>query len=211
MTLPFLQTDHLILTSPDLETGMDYMEGLVGVRPVYSGQHLGLGTHNALLNLGKRTYFEVIAPDPSQDMSAQKLWIDIPVDSPPRLSRWVAQTDNLPACAAIAQKHNIPLGKINSGSRTQPDGTPIHWEATHPAVEHFDGLIPFFIDWGNSPHPSDQLPLMGGLIKIAATHPEAARMSGYWKAFGIPYDVEEGEVGGLRAWIRTNRGEVVVL
>jgi len=211
MTFPFLQLDHLILTASDLATGMDYVENILGVRPVYSGQHLGLGTHNALLSLGNRMYFEVIAPDPTQDIAAEKLWIDIPAGYPPRLSMWVAQASSLQMCGSIARIHQIPLGAVNSGTRTQADGTQIHWQATNPAVENFDGLIPFFIDWGDSPHPSEQLPSAGSLEKIVATHPEAARMSGYWEAFGIPYEVEEGEVAGLRAWIRTNGGEVVVI
>jgi len=209
MKKPFLQTDHIIITAPNLETGMDYVEKKLGVCPVFSGRHQGMGTHNALLSLGNRTYFEVIAPDPEQDMKGQKLWIDIPPGVPPRLSRWVAQSNDLPACARIASEHNIPLGKINPGSRTQPNGTPIHWHATHPAVENFDGMLPFFIDWGDSPHPADHLPLAGSLLNIQGTHPEAARISEYWKAFGIPFEVKQGKVAKLSAWIKTEEGREV--
>jgi len=201
-----IHPDHLIITSPDLSLGMDYVENLMGVRPVFAGQHLGLGTHNALLSLGNRTYFEVIAPDPKQDSDKNKLWINIENDPTPRLSRWVAQVDQLNTIVDIANKHQIPLGDIRPGSRTQTDGTPISWQATFPAVENFGGLLPFFINWGNSLHPSESLPLLGSLEKISASHPQPDLIKKYWQALGIPYEVKYGSRPQLHAWIKTNKG-----
>ncbi len=198
--------DHLILTTPDLTIGMDYVENLFGVRPVFAGQHIGLGTHNALLSLGNRTYFEVIAPDPKQDIDKNKLWINILDDPTPRLSRWVAQTDELTTIAKIAKEQNIPLGDIRPGSRTQTDGTPISWEATFPDVEDFGGLLPFFISWGKSKHPSESLPLAGSLEKISGTHPQADLIKKYWKHLGISYEVKFGPKPQLHAWIKTKKG-----
>ena len=203
-----IHPDHLILTTPDLSKGMDYVENLLGIRPVFAGQHLGLGTHNALLSLGNRTYFEVIAPDPKQNFAKNKLWITIEDSPTPRLSRWVAQTDQLSTIAEIAKKHQIPLGDIRPGSRTQTDGTPISWEATFPAVEDFGGLLPFFINWGNSLHPSESLPLAGSLKKIFAVHPNPDLIKNYWRKLSIPYEVEYGSEPQLHAWINTKKGLV---
>ncbi len=198
--------DHLILTSPDLSKGMDYVENLLGIRPVFAGQHPGLGTHNALLSLGNRTYLEVIAPDPKQGFDKNKLWITIEDTPAPRLAHWVAQTDQLEVIVAKAKEHQIPLGDIRPGSRTQTDGTPISWKATFPAVENFGGLLPFFINWGNSLHPSESLPLAGSLKKISATHPNPDLIQKYWRAFGIPYEIHYGAHPQLHAWIQTKKG-----
>ena len=62
-----LPLDHLILGVRDLDRGIDELENLTGVRASRGGRHQGLGTHNALISLGIRTYLEILAPDPEQN------------------------------------------------------------------------------------------------------------------------------------------------
>ena len=59
--------DHFVVGISDLDKGMNLIEEMTGVRPVYGGVHPTIGTHNALISLGDHTYLEIIAPNPDAD------------------------------------------------------------------------------------------------------------------------------------------------
>ena len=62
--------DHLLWGGPDLDTAIDTLEHLTGIRPAYGGRHPELGTHNAVAAMGAKTFIEVIAPDPTLEAGA---------------------------------------------------------------------------------------------------------------------------------------------
>ena len=57
--------DHLVVTAPNLKSGVQWVRDTLGATPELGGKHPRMGTHNCLLQLGEQTYLEVISPDPN--------------------------------------------------------------------------------------------------------------------------------------------------
>lgn len=207
MNLPI---DHLIYAAPALESGIDAIEALLGVRPVYGGQHPGRGTHNALLGLGSEVYLEVIAPDPDQPDVPRPLWIPADRVAEPRLIYWAAKSNDLAALVEKAGRSGLKLGEVSSGSRARPDGQLLSWQLTGPRANPADGIIPFFIDWGDSPHPALGLPQGGKLVALQARHPAPGKVSAWMQMLGLDMKVEYGPEPALSARIQAPEGVVVL-
>ena len=146
--------DHLVYATPDLDLGIDTIEKLLGVRATPGGQHPGLGTRNALVALGPSSYLEIIGPDPEQPKPPAV------VASASTSSRRRASSPGSPRAPSWRSSHvaaagrGVTLGPVTAGSRRRPDGVVLSWRYTDPNTVVADGLVPFFIDWGTSPHPS---------------------------------------------------------
>lgn len=166
--------DHLVYAVPDLESGIDAIEELVGVRPALGGSHPGWGTRNALLSLGNRIYLEIIAPDPEQVVNRRPLGVD-ELDLP-RLTTWAMAADNLEDRVRAAREAGFELGEIRDMERTRPDGTRLSWRLTDPFADRMGGLLPFLIDWGTSPHPAESAPAGCTLLDFAIESPEPEKI-----------------------------------
>ena len=203
--------DHLIITAPTREEGMDYVEERLGLRPVIGGQHPQWGTHNALLSLGGETYLEVVAPDPSLPAPPRGRWLQECYAFPPRLATWVLRAEEIDVLHASARKKGLLLGDIQAGSRTRPDGTQLSWRLTDPYAFPLQGALPFLIAWGDTPHPAHGLPHVGDLQKMQIIHPEPTRVRHYLDVLGVKLPVVEGLTCTLRATIHTLNGKEVTL
>ena len=148
------RVDHLVYATPDLELGIRTIEKLTGVRASAGGQHPGLGTRNALAALGPSTYLEIIGPDPEQPKPDGPRRFGIDELKAPRLLTWVAKGTGLASFVTRAHANGVPLGDVISGCRKRPDGVVLSWRYTDPNVVLEDRLVPYFIDWGTSPHPA---------------------------------------------------------
>jgi glyoxalase-like protein len=200
--------DHLVYATPDLTMGIDAAERLFGVRASPGGQHPGEGTRNALIALGPTSYFEIIGPDPEQPAPGRPRRFGIDEIKTPRLTTWVAKGSGLEKFARDAAMHGVNLGAVIPGSRKRPDGVVLSWRYTDPRVILADRLVPYFIDWGASPHPSASAATGVTLLSLRAEHPDPDRVQGILRQLGLDLMVGHGPRPALIATFGSPKGHV---
>ena len=202
--------DHLLLGISDLDSGLEWVEKMTGVKAAIGGVHPGRGTRNALLALGGKTYLEIIAPDPKQ--SEYKFDIDIRKMTEPRLITWAAKSDDIDALAKRAKEHSFEILGPRDGSRARPDGKILKWKTL--AVNNQFGNqsmepFPFFIQWSaDSMHPSQDSPKGCELQSFEIEHPNAGELQNAFGKFGIEVKVRDAKRIRLVATIKTSKGSV---
>jgi len=202
--------DHLVYATPDLQVGVDRIERLVGVRAAAGGQHPGRGTRNALVALGPATYLEIIGPDPEQPTPKEPRPFGIDGLREPRLVAWASKTSEPEKIAGTAERHGVTLGPVIAGSRRRADGVLLAWRYTDPRTVVADGIVPFFIDWGKTPHPAATAATGASLVALHAEHPEAARVQKMLDDLGVDLAVQQGRTPALVATINGPRGKVTL-
>jgi hypothetical protein len=66
-----------------------------------------------------------------------------------------------------------------------------------------NGLVPFFIDWGTSPHPATSAAQGLELIGLRAEHPDAESVRHMFGTLGLEISVTEGGSPALIATIQS--------
>jgi len=201
--------DHLVYASSDLQDAIRRLEALLGVAAAIGGQHPKWRTQNALISLGPQTYLEIMGPDnsPPDPQSPRPFVLD--ELATPRLITWVVRGDDLEETVAIARREGLDLGEIQPGSRTKPDGSVLRWKMTDLTKDRKGGAIPYFIDWGHTPHPAASAPAGCRLQELTIFHPEAERISYLLSKLGITQKVEKGPLA-LEATILSPKGHIVL-
>jgi catechol 2,3-dioxygenase-like lactoylglutathione lyase family enzyme len=204
-----VEPDHLVVVASDLRSGCDWVEERLGARPLAGGKHAAMGTHNAVLPLGKRFYLEVIAVDPEGIKPVRPRWFDL--DEPrmraalaegPHLAHWVARTGDIDAAAA-----RVP----DLGAPTPMSRGDLHWRITIPDDGHRPGrgLVPTLIQWPDAQHPTDTMADSGcRLVAIAGEHPDPAVVRAALATLGLSdtMKVTYGKSPRVAAMVRTSRG-----
>jgi len=177
------QIDHIVVTAPSLESGVEYVRDALGVRPQPGGEHARMGTHNCLLRLGDSLYLEVISIDPAAAGPDRARWFQLdqnPAHLAPRLATWVSRTNDISAAVAAAVH---PLGNVEAMSRGK-----LNWQITIPTDGSlpFDGVAPTLIEWHVENHPAASLRDVGcSLVGLEAFHPEAHEISSLLQSIGF--------------------------
>lgn len=202
------QIDHLLYGTKDLNEGIAYIHELTGIKPVIGGSHPGLGTHNALMGLGNNIYLEIIAPDPNQNV--EHIWMDLDQLKKPKLFRWAATTGDAHQVRNQGLKTGIDIGEVKSGSRYKPDGSLLEWTLSDPNVNLGNGLIPFFIDWGEKGNPTSELPGGCTLESFRAIHPNPDKVKSTLTDLGLNLDLQKGQQVQLIAQLSTPNGRITL-
>lgn len=200
--------DHLVYATPDLAAGVRHIETLLGIQATPGGQHPGEGTRNALVALGPTSYLEIIGPDPEQPPPAVPRKFRIDDLSEPRLVTWAAKGTNLTQLVADARRHGVPIGEVIPGSRRTPGGVLLSWHISNQRAMVADGLVPFFIDWGDTPHPAKSAAAGATLISFRAEHPDPDTARRMLAELKIELPVAKATKPGLVATIAGTRGRV---
>ncbi|HEY9229296.1 MAG TPA: VOC family protein [Gemmatimonadaceae bacterium] len=194
--------------APDLDAACAEVERRFGVRPTIGGQHLGRGTRNALISIGEKSYLEIIGPDPAQPAPSADRWFGIDDLESPRLVAWAAHGTNLQQIVQDALQRGIHLGAVGTGGRTRPDGVVITWKVTDPTTIVGGGVVPFFIDWGASPHPATTAVPGPRLIGLRAEHPDPDSVKTSLAALDLELRVDAGPRAALLATFESASGTV---
>jgi glyoxalase-like protein len=201
--------DHLVYATPDLLAGITRLEALLGIRATPGGQHPGEGTRNALIALGPTSYLEIIGPDPEQPTPSHPRKFGIDDLKAPRLVTWAAKGTNLTQVVADARRRGVPLGDVIPGSRRTPTGVLLSWHVTDQrAITANNGLVPFFIDWGDTPHPAKSAAAGATLISLRAEHPDPDNVQRMLGELGLGLPVVKGAKPSLVATIVGAYGRV---
>ncbi len=198
--------DHFMYAVPSLDEGIAWATETFDAAPAYGGEHVGLGTRNALLSLGD-TYLEIIAPDPAQELG-NTMGEQFAAMQGGGLVTWAAR-GNLAVIAAQLQAGNIECRGPSRTERKTAEGDLLVWELLFPSTPQFGPRMPFFIDWLDCPHPSQTNPLGGAFKQLSLTLPEPQELQHILSQLEIDLPVNQGEPG-LQLTISTGKGEVTL-
>jgi hypothetical protein len=200
--------DHLVVTAPSLDIGVEYIHEALGVSPQAGGQHVRMGTHNCLLKLGDALFLEVLSIDPGAPAPPRPRWFQLDEDESvktPRLATWVVRTTDISASLAaspVVSGYAVPM--------TRGD---LSWTISIPRNGSLplQGIAPTMIQW-HCPHPASRLQESGcSLVRLEGFHARAEKVTAMLDAIGFQgaftvSPLPSGATAKLVAHIKTPAG-----
>lgn len=180
-----------MFATPDLEETAAWLAAETGVTPSPGGPHVGVGTRNELCSFGDGSYLEIIGPDPDQVEPAAPRPFGIDALRQPGVVTWCARRGDIAGLMQTAAGLGLPYTGPVAMSREAPGGL-LSWELALPEFDNPGGLVPFFIDWGETPHPSATAAPGLKVGRFRGTHPEPQEMTHVLQRLGEPVDLRPG-------------------
>jgi hypothetical protein len=188
MTLPL---DHLVVAVPDVAAAQRAVADALGVSPEIGGSHPDIGTCNALLSLGGDQYLELIGPDPKAVTPGELARRVASLESAEIWGFAVASQD-LDSLAERARGLGLRTVGPTVGSRRTPAGELLRWRALGLSSLEFGGLVPFAIDWLDTPHPARTSPQGPHLEAWHVAHPRPDDLRALYAELGVALNVHAG-------------------
>lgn len=201
--------DHIVYAVPDLEKAMLDFENRTGVAPTFGGYHTHQGTKNAIVNIGKDAYLEIITVDSANEAITGPRWMGVDLILEPKVTRWSLKSDQLSSDSIILQKYDPQMGEVKGGQRNTSSGDLLSWmmimPLPHPEVE----IVPFITSWGaDSVHPTSNLPQNCRLLELQFTHPQPELFREVWQGLGLKRAIAQGPVVEIKLVLDTPKGRV---
>jgi len=204
-----LRLDHLMWGAASLEQGIEVAEQLFGVCAAPGGAHAGLGTCNALLSLGEAIYLEIIAPDPEQQV--ESVFVTRLMSLPqPGLVTFAVGGNALDTAQQRAHQAGLETVGPQATQRRTPTGDLLAWELLYFTGHDYGGLMPFAIDWLNTPSPALSAPAAGRFESIQVRSPHAAELAELFSQLQLEVEVVAAGEPGITATVDSAAGSVVL-
>jgi Glyoxalase-like domain len=202
--------DHLVYATPRLQATVDLLTQRLGVAPSPGGRHAGQGTRNYLLSLGGGSYLEIIGRDPEQPPPAGPRAFKLDDLEEPLLAGWAVRTRQIDEYVVRARSRGYDPGPICTMTRVLPDGKALHWKLTLRSTDAVPSLIPFLIDWDDTPHPSATATQGAELLTFQGETPDLSDTRRILDALEVDLELGPGARPSLTARIGGPRGEIVL-
>lgn len=183
--------DHFVVAVPDVRAASRAVADALGIEPAFGGAHPDHGTCNALLSLGEGRYLELIGPDPHATSPGDLARRAAAVDGAEVWGFAVAQPE-LETLAEMAPSLQLQATELRDGSRLTADGTLLRWRLLGLSSPTLGGLVPFGIDWLDTPHPSLTAPQGAWLESWHVAHPDPGAVEMLYFNLGLEVPVQSG-------------------
>lgn len=204
--------DHLVVAVPEMRHWPERIADELAVDLIPGGRHEGLGTRNAVVGLDNGVYLEVLGPDEDQAPFPGPWRIEFAELTRPTLVTYVIEPVSLTERIERIRSAGFDPGTVREMSRQRPDGVLLSWRVvSHRPVNGpgaLGGVLPFMIDWGATPRPSETLTPQASLRSLRVEHPDPAAAQSRLRAWGITAPVAAAEAPAVLATLETPNGIV---
>jgi hypothetical protein len=200
--------DHVVMGVADPAGGAAALEARTGLASVDGGRHVGRGTANRIVPLG-RGYLELLAVVDAEEASRSS-WGSWARSAGRGLIAWCVSVPDLdPVCARLDLE-------AADWSRLRPDGIQLKWRLAGVEQALADPLLPFFIEWQVPPEHHPQAaqarhrvhPLGIGRLDLTG---DEDRLREWLGGDLVPVSVAPGESAIVRMTVATADGQLVVV